>query len=120
MSAAGGKRALLTAALLVAGIRLWMQLRGTTKTPFAEWAIGWGAFFFMMSVLSEVSPQAAGSLSLIVVVGDTLKNGSSLLTDVSGAITGAETGQTVFSQTPFATTQTPPAKSKPAATTSKA
>lgn len=115
MSAAGGKRALLTAALIVAGIRLWMQLRGTTKTPFQEWAIGWGAFFFLMAVLSEVSPQGAGSLSLIVVVGDTLKNGASLATDVSSSITGAETGQSVFTATPFAAT-TPATKT----TTTKA
>lgn len=102
MSAAGGKRALLTAALVVAGVRLWMQVRGKTKTPFAEWAIGWGALFFILSLMSEASPQAAGTLALTVVTGDILVNGTSLLTDISGSITSAEKGTPTLTPTPFA------------------
>lgn len=101
MDAAGGKSALLTSALIIAGIRLWMQLRGKTKTPFQEWAIGWGALFFILALLSEVSPSAAGSLSLVVVVSDFLVNGVSLTTDISSTITGSEKGST-FVQHPFA------------------
>lgn len=102
MSPAGGKRALVTAALLVAGIRLWMQLRGKTKTPFPEWAIGWGATFFILALMSEASPEAAGTLALTVVVGDFLMNGTTLLTDVTGSITTAEKGTPTFVPTPFA------------------
>ena len=58
MSRAAGRNALLTSAMIVAGIRMWNQLRGKTKTPFSEWAIGWGATFFILSVMSEVAPTA--------------------------------------------------------------
>ena len=113
MGAAGGKRMLVTAALLVAGIRMWMQVRGKAKTPFAEWAIGWGALFFLLSIFSEAYPAGAGSLALTIVVGDVLVNGTSLFTDISGAITGAEKGQPVLAPTPFgplAATTTVPSK----------
>lgn len=118
MSAAGGKRALFTAALIVAGIRMWEQLRGTTKTPFPEWAVGWGATFFLLSVLSEMTPQGAGALSLVIVIGDVLVNGQSLFSDVSGAITGAEKGKPVLTQAspfgppPSSQGQTPSSQSK--------
>ena len=118
MSKAGGRTALMTSALIVAGIRMWSQLRGKSQTPFSEWAIGWGATFFILSLLSEVAPTAAGSLSLIVAFSDFLKNGVSLTTDISSIITNAQgnpagspgqqqtTTPTVFVQHPFAPTTT--------------
>jgi hypothetical protein len=101
MSKAGGRNALITSAMIVAGIRLWNQVRGKTKTPFQEWAIGWGATFFILSILSEAAPTAAGSLSLIVAVSDFLTNAVGLTTDLSGLITGTETSTLV--DQPFGT-----------------
>jgi hypothetical protein len=108
MSKAGGRNALVTSALLVAGIRMWMQLRGKTKTPFNEWAIGWGATFFILALLSEASMTAAGSLSLVVAFSDFLVNGVSLTNDISSAITSNEKGTAgpTFVAQPFATPPT--------------
>lgn len=96
----------VTAAIIVAGLRLWMQVRGKTKTPFGEWAIGWGALFLILSLMSEAAPGGAGMLALIVVVGDVLANGATLMTDVEGAITGAEKGQPILTPAPFSSTPT--------------
>lgn len=96
-----GQRMIVTAALIVAGIRLWMQMRGKTKTPFPEWAIGWGALFLLLSLGAEISPEASGMLALTVVVGDFLMNGTSLFNDVTSSITDAQKGKGVFSATPF-------------------
>lgn len=105
MTAAGSKRALLTSAIIIAGIRLWMQVRGKTKTPFVEWAVGWSALFFILALLSEAAPSAAGALSLVVVTSDFLVNGVSLTDDISSVIQGSEKGSTsnTFVQHPFET-----------------
>lgn len=105
-SAANSKRWVLTAAILIAGIRLWMQVRGKTKTPFAEWAIGWGSLFFFLALVSEAYPQAASGLAGTIVVGDFLVNGASLFEDLSSVVTGAETGPILVDQ-PFAAQPTP-------------
>ncbi len=100
-----GYTALLTAAMIIAGIRMWNQLRGKTKTPFREWAVGWGALFFMLSLLSEIAPGAAGSFALMIAFTDFLVNGVSLTTDISKVVTGAEKGNT-FVEQPFAAAAT--------------
>lgn len=100
MTTRGAKSTLLTAAMLVAGIRLWMQIRGKAKTPFNEWAVGWGATFFVLSLMSEVVPTGAGMLALLVAVGDFLNNGVSLTTDLSSVVTGSEKGSVLTPQ-PF-------------------
>jgi hypothetical protein len=114
MSGRGGRTALVTSAMIVAGIRLWTQLRGKAqKKPFSEWAIGWGATFFLLSLMSEVAPTAAGSLSLVIAFSDFLVNGVSLTNDISGLVTGAEQGQPVFVAQPFAASpQAPPSNGK--------
>lgn len=94
-------RWLLTAAMLVAGVRLWMQVRGKTKTPFDEWVVGWGVTFFFLSILAEAYPGAAGSIAGTIVVGDFLINGETLFEDLSSLTQGAETGQ-ILSSDPFA------------------
>lgn len=103
-----GKRWVLTAAMLVAGIRLWMQVRGKTKTPFAEWAIGWGVTFMFLALLAESYPAAAGPLAGTIVTGDFLVNGSSLFDDLTGLVTGATGGSTLVAD-PFAATAGSPA-----------
>jgi hypothetical protein len=118
MSKEGGRTALITSALVIAGIRMWAQLRGTAKTPFSEWAIGWGAMFFILSLVSEVAPGAAGMLSLIAAVSDFLQNGVSLTTDLSGLVTGASTGPVLVAQ-PFAATAAPAPASTTAPATAK-
>ena len=100
--------------LVVVAIRMWMQLRGKTKTPFNEWAIGFGALFFILALVSEVTENGAASLALLVALSDFLINGESLTTDVSNLITNTEktSGNTpVFVATPFGPTMTPSANS---------
>ena len=100
-----GKRAIIFGMLVVVAIRMWMQLRGKTKTPFNEWAIGFGALFFILALLSEISENGASSLALLVALSDFLINGESLTTDVSNVISGSETSNSpVFVPTPFAAT----------------
>lgn len=96
-----GKPWVLTAAAMVAGIRLWMQVRGKTKTPFAEWAVGWGALFMFLAIASEFVPDAAGPLAGLIVTADVLANGASLFEDVSSVVTGADAGS-VLTAEPFA------------------
>ncbi len=100
-----GKRWVITAALLVAGIRMWMQVRGKTKTPFAEWVIGWGALFFFLAMMAEVYPAAAAPLAGTVVVGDFLTNGASLFDDLTGLVSGTLTGPILVNE-PFAAAST--------------
>lgn len=100
MTPDSARSALITAAMVVAGIRLWMQIRGKTTTPFAEWVVGWGALFFVLALLSEVAPTAAASLALLVLVADFLKNGVSLTGDISSIVTGSESGSILTDQ-PF-------------------
>lgn len=96
-----GQRALVTSAIVVAGIRLWMQLRGKTKTSLSEWAIGWGVTFFFLSMLSDAFPQGAGALASMIAVGDFLANGTTLFTDISSVVTGSEKGSSLFVSNPF-------------------
>lgn len=98
-----GKRWVVTAAMLVAGIRLWMQVRGKTKTPFSEWVIGWGALFFFLSMMAEVYPAAAAPLAGTVVVSDFLVNGSSLFNDLAGLVNGTLQGP-ILVDDPFSPT----------------
>lgn len=110
-----GRDGLITAALIVAGIRMWSQLRGKATTPFNQWAIGWGATFFMLSLIAEVSESAAGALALIIAVSDFLKNGVSLTTDVSNVVTGQATGGasgSTFVAQPFSGQQATPTTTK--------
>ena len=90
----------ITSAAIIAGIRLWMQIRGKTKTPFSEWAVGFGALFIFLAILAEAAPAAAGPLAGVVVVGDVLQNGSSLFEDISSVVTGSEKGS-ILTATPF-------------------
>ena len=103
-----GKPWVITAAALVAGIRLWMQVRGKTKTPFAEWAVGFGALFVFLALMAEWAPYAAGPLAGVIVVGDVLQNGASLFEDISTDVTGTDSGGQILTATPFAATPTTP------------
>lgn len=85
-----GKNGIITAAIVLGGMRLWLQLRGKTKTPFEEWFIGYGALFFVIALFSEASPGGASMFAWLVVLADFLENGESLTTDISSAIVQAE------------------------------
>lgn len=100
MSPQASKTALITSAMVVATIRIWTQLRGKARTPFNEWAIGWGATFFILALLTDVIPVAGGALAMVVAGSDFLRNGVSLTTDISNVITGREKGDT-FVPHPF-------------------
>jgi hypothetical protein len=102
-----GKKWVITAAVIVLGIRLWMQVRGKTKTPFAEFIVGYCALFFFLAIVSEWAEPAAASLAGIVVVGDVLTNGASLFEDVSSVVTGTEKGGQILTPTPFGPPGTP-------------
>lgn len=86
MSPGTARRTVVTVALLLAAVRGWQTFSGTAKTPFAEWAIGWGATFFFLALLSEPLPAAAGGLSLVIGVGDFLSNGAMLTSSLEGAL----------------------------------
>lgn len=105
INSAASRRTIVTVAVVVAGMRLWMQVRGKTTTPFGEWAVGWGALFFILSLYSEIAPQGAAMFSLVIATADVVKNGTSLFTDISSTITGAEkpgsSPAPVFSPAPF-------------------
>jgi hypothetical protein len=92
----------ITSAALIAGVRLWMQVRGKTKTPFREWIVGYGALFVILSVLAEAMPSAAAPLAGTIVLSDFLLNGEALFTDLSSIITGGESADSVLVATPFA------------------
>jgi hypothetical protein len=96
------KQAVMTVALVVGGIRLWMQIRGKTTTPFSEWAIGYGVLVIFLAFLAEAYPAAAGPLAGTVIVGDLLKNGAGLFDDITAAIGQAGKGQSIFVSEPFA------------------
>lgn len=106
MTTQQAKSTLLTSAMIVAGMRLWLQVRGKTTTPFNEWAVGWGATFFVLSLMAEVVPTGAGMLALLVAVADFLKNGVNLTTDLSNVVTGSEGGP-VLADHPFSGQPTP-------------
>lgn len=107
------KQAIITVALVVGGIRLWMQIRGKTKTPFSEWAIGYGVLMIFLAFLVESYPPAAGALAGTVVVGDFLKNGSALFDDITQALGQATSGQSLFVAKPFASSGAPASSSTP-------
>lgn len=95
------KKAIITVAIVVGGIRLWMQLRGKTTTPFSEWAIGYGVLIIFLAFLAESYPPAAAPLAGTVIVGDVLKNGAGLFEDITAAIGQAGSGQSIFKSNPF-------------------
>jgi len=110
----------ITSAALIAGVRMWMQIRGKTKTPFSEWVVGFGALFVILAVMAEWAPAAAGPLAGTIVVGDFLVNGASLFDDISSVVTGTETaagsstpvskgGGSITEPTPFTTSTSTPA-----------
>lgn len=107
-----GRRLVLTSAILVAGLRMWMQLRGKTKTPFGEWAVGWGVTYFFLALISEEYERAAGTLAAIIAVGAFLQNGTTLFKDMTGAVSGGAG----FVPTPFTATTTTTAASSSAPT----
>lgn len=101
MSKDGARTALITSAMFVAGIRMWLQIRGKTTSSFQEWAVGWGATFFVLALLSEAMPTAAGGLSLVIAFSDFLENGVTLTTDIEKVVKGKLSGN-VLSDGPFA------------------
>lgn len=96
-----GRGWIVTAAIMVAGIRMWMQVRGKAKTPFSEFAVGWSVLFFFLALVTEASPGAGAPLAMLVVVSDFLINGQSLFEDLSSLTTSAETTPILTPQ-PFA------------------
>ena len=60
------------------------SLLGTGKPPppLGQWAIAYGAGFLMLSVLAMGAPEVAASLAMMVVVGSTLANGTTVVADI--------------------------------------
>lgn len=104
MSPKGAKSALITSAMVVAGIRLYLQIRGKTTTPLQEWVVGWGATFFILALLSDAAPSAAGSLSILIAFSDFLINGVALTTDLEDIVTGAAGGNGLLVDNPLSGT----------------
>jgi hypothetical protein len=94
--------------MFIVAIRMWAQLRGKSKTPFREWLVGWGALFFMLTL---IPPAAGNSIAVMVAFTDFLVNGVELTTDLSNIVTGAEKGNVLVDH-PFSP-DAPTAKVKP-------
>lgn len=96
MNQATAERAIVTSALVVAIIYAYRRLEepgaAGVSLPrlagvgepvnFAAWATAWGTVFFMLSLVSELSPGLAGSFALLVGVSDVLANGKQLFGDL--------------------------------------
>lgn len=69
------------------------KLAGTGTPPtLSHWAIAYGAGFLMLSVISLGAPELAASLAMLMVVGELLSNGTTIVADITGLETSG-TGQ---------------------------
>lgn len=67
------------------------QLAGLTAHPAhpAQFIVGFGFVFFVLSVAAMGAPEAAGNFAILIAVGSTLANGVQLFTDIGNATGGA-------------------------------
>lgn len=80
------KGIIVTTAIILGGMRVWLQLHGQTTSTFRQWVIGFGALMFGLAVLSEWSAAAAGGFALLIVVTDLIENGKPLFDSITSAI----------------------------------
>lgn len=60
------------------------KLLGAGPPPSVEqWAVSYGAAFLMLSVIAVVSPETAGSMAILIVVGTLLANGTAIVKDIN-------------------------------------
>lgn len=104
MSKNGGQTALVTCAMIIAAMRFWLQIRGKTTSTMQEWLVGWGATFFILSIIADVSPGTAGVFAITLTLADFLKNGVTLTNDLEGVVTGATKGS-VLPDNPISSTE---------------
>lgn len=56
--------------------------------PVAEFAVAYGFTFMTLSIVALAAPAVAGSMAILIAVGDVLANGASVFTDISNQVAG--------------------------------
>jgi hypothetical protein len=98
----GAEKAVLGSAIVVAGVWGYRKmvepitspepgastiktLAGLSSVPAsaAEFAVGFGFTYLILSLLVDASPDLAGSFAILIATGSLLTNGQSLFTDIS-------------------------------------
>lgn len=51
--------------------------------PIEQWVVSYGTAFLILSVIAFASPETAGSLSILIVIGTLLANGQSVVKDIN-------------------------------------
>jgi hypothetical protein len=77
MQPASARKWLVISALVVGGVwayRRWREGPVSTLTKFPEFITGWGATYFILSMITEAAPGFGGSFALLIMVGDLLYN----------------------------------------------
>jgi uncharacterized membrane protein HdeD (DUF308 family) len=102
MERSGAQSALVASALVVAGIHGYRVVQGDKGLkPLGEWLTGFGATFFILALLVEVSPAVGGYAALLVATADFLDNGVALMRDVTSVEGGVQDAAGVTSNKPL-------------------
>lgn len=114
MTERGAEKAIITSALIVAGIYTYRVItEGTSSTPTSGGKIsqlagkgspatlgvfitGWGATFLVISVIAAAAPGLGGAMALLVATGDAIGNLGQLAADINKKVAAP---QTTVSQT---------------------
>ncbi len=67
------------------------ELKASKKIPsLGRFLVGWGVVFLGLSSLAEVWPEAAGNMSILIVLGSLLTNGTEIAKDLNAGLGKAE------------------------------
>src|SRR5262249_40604539 len=91
---------------------------GSPPPPLAQWAIAYGAGFLMLSILALGAPEVAASVAGLMVAGELLANGTSVVADLTSLEGGTTT--TTTSTTTSTSSLTPAQVNKEANTAAAA
>ena len=58
----------------------------STPAPAGEFGIAFGFIYLTLSVTASFAPELAGSLAVMIAVGDVLANGSAVFVDVGNQV----------------------------------
>jgi hypothetical protein len=86
VSKRGSEQAIVTSAVVVAGVYAYMRFSGKTTTSFASFGTAWGVVFFILALGSQAAPGAAGAFAILVATADLLANGQKLASTATSAI----------------------------------
>jgi hypothetical protein len=108
VSPRGAQRAVVTSALIVAGLYGYLKWSGKDATPLSQFAVAYGAVFMILALGVEVAPAPAGAFAILVAVGDLLNHAPKVFSQVAAtesatAAPGARAGAASASQANRAT-----------------